>query len=309
MRLALCLVLGLLGAAPLARADVRDAKRHFEAGGKAYDAGNWATAAEEFEMAIAASPRPELYYNLGKAYDKLGRGVKAAAAYRRYLQGRPEVEDRAMIEELIRRDLEQAGHLDLRIDVPEAKVTVDGEPVGVAPLVGIVDLDAGAHQLVLEKPGALPRTMSVAVAAGQTVKIELGRDTVMAPTPGAAPPPPPSASPSVAAAAPAPGAERKRGTSKLRIPAWTLLAVGGAALGGGIGLGVAAMQDANTLSSGASTGMPPLFGGSGFADTEARGRALAAGGYALDAVAAAALAADVVLWVFARREELRAAGK
>jgi len=300
MRHGLTIVLTLaLGAAAVARADVQGARRHFDEGRRAYSAGDYARAAREFEAAIRESPLPDLYYNLGTTYDKLGRSVKAATAYRRYLQGRPDAEDRAQIEEMIRRDLEQTGHLDLRIDVPEARVSVDGDPVGTAPLVGIVDLEAGSHQLKIEKPGALPRVMSIAVAAGQTVRIDLAADATLAPAPLAAS--------TTAAGARAAEKTPPRRHSKLRAPAWALVAVAGASLAVGIGLGVAAHQQANTLTNAAMMSPPPLFGA--YADTESTGRTYAATGYAFDAIAAAAAVADAVLWVFARREESRLDGR
>ena len=68
------------------------ARMRYQAGLAKYDAGLFAEAAEEFEAAYQASPRPELLYNIYLARRDAGQTERAIDALRRYL---PHVDDEA----------------------------------------------------------------------------------------------------------------------------------------------------------------------------------------------------------------------
>lgn len=83
--------------------DDEAARAHHEAGRVYLERGRFDEAAREFEEAYALSPRPEILYNLSVAYRDAGRLREAAGALRRYLETDPDDENRAMLEERLRR--------------------------------------------------------------------------------------------------------------------------------------------------------------------------------------------------------------
>ena len=86
IRLMRRLIVPLVLVASLAHADAAgDAKKFYEAGTKAFDAGHFREAAGEYERAFAAQPLAAFSYDVASAYDKAGASDEALAAYKRYL--------------------------------------------------------------------------------------------------------------------------------------------------------------------------------------------------------------------------------
>jgi tetratricopeptide (TPR) repeat protein len=69
--------------------DTEMARRHFDTGAAAYEAGRYAEAAAEFERARKVQPLPAFDFNLGRAYDRMERPAEAIVANERYLRHRP----------------------------------------------------------------------------------------------------------------------------------------------------------------------------------------------------------------------------
>lgn len=77
-------------AAPAAHADRRDdAKKHFQAGKKHHDAGEWDAAVEDYLAAYQLDPSPAFLFNLGQVYRLKGDRQKAVEYYGRYLEAAP----------------------------------------------------------------------------------------------------------------------------------------------------------------------------------------------------------------------------
>jgi len=74
------------------------ARAHFLLGRSHHDRGEFAKAAEQFELAYAASGRPALLYNLFVAYRDANDAKRAADALRRYLELEKNVENRPQLE-------------------------------------------------------------------------------------------------------------------------------------------------------------------------------------------------------------------
>src|SRR4051794_469646 len=128
-RLAIALALLLLcGARVAAQEDpnLEVARGHFRTGVAYFDRGEYAKALSEFKAARALSGRPELDFNIAKAYERLGDAARALSYYERYFQARPDAgpdaEAREQLEALRRR----VGKLRITT-APEAHLTVDGE--------------------------------------------------------------------------------------------------------------------------------------------------------------------------------------
>src|SRR5689334_834111 len=76
----------------VAFADARgDARTHYQAGQKAYAAGDYRGAIKEFSAAQQAMPADLNNYNLALCYDKLGEAEPAIQYYREFLNKQPNV--------------------------------------------------------------------------------------------------------------------------------------------------------------------------------------------------------------------------
>lgn len=102
--LALTLLLAPLTAAAQTSDPARDAegRQHFQAGRDAFARGDFAGAATEFERAYALSRRPQLLYNIGRAYQEQLRWEDAHRSFQHYLDAIPDAPDRAEVEGRLR---------------------------------------------------------------------------------------------------------------------------------------------------------------------------------------------------------------
>ena len=87
LALALALVLCAVIAAPRAHAaDKREqARKLLVEGAASLQSGEYAQALAKFEAGYELVPSPKIHYNLGQAYDGLGRFAEALTAFRRFL--------------------------------------------------------------------------------------------------------------------------------------------------------------------------------------------------------------------------------
>jgi tetratricopeptide (TPR) repeat protein len=87
-------------AAPSAQPEKNEdvARAHFLLGRSHHDRGEFAKAAEQFELAYAASGRAALLYNLFVAYRDANDAKRAADALRRYLELEKNIENRPQLE-------------------------------------------------------------------------------------------------------------------------------------------------------------------------------------------------------------------
>lgn len=79
------------------------ARTHYQAGQKAYAAGDFRQAIREFAAAEQASPSGYNDYNLGLCYDKLGEADPAVRYYRSYLERVKDAKNRVAVEASIAR--------------------------------------------------------------------------------------------------------------------------------------------------------------------------------------------------------------
>lgn len=99
------LAVGVIRSAPVsAQGDARaTAQRHYQAGQKAYAAGDYRAAIREFASAEQLVPSGFNDYNLGLCYDKLGEADPAVRYYRSYLDRVADAKNRSAVEASIAR--------------------------------------------------------------------------------------------------------------------------------------------------------------------------------------------------------------
>ncbi len=216
-----------------------DAKRHFEAGAKAYARKNYSDAIDQFLEANRLVPSPALSYNIARAYDKIGNTAQALSFYRDYLRRAPAASDKKAVAatiEALEKKLMKKGVQQITVlsEPGRATVVIDGQPVGVTTWTG--ELYPGHHRLTLRLEGYqdAQKVFNLPAHRAIDVKVELTRKQKAPPPVAAAPRP--AAPPEPASPPPAPGPE-----SHAHVAPWTwaALGVGVASLGGSLGFELA----------------------------------------------------------------------
>lgn len=159
----------LLSAGAVSAQGKDEARRFFNSGQKAFQAGRFIEAAKAFEEAFRLKPHPAPLINAGDSYEKAGELAKAARIYERVMtleqsgeQDRSDATDRLakVTPQLGRIELGGGASIKVRIDEEEFH---GGERVWVEPgehMVTLVDVD-----------GAKKRTVDVAGGASASVEL------------------------------------------------------------------------------------------------------------------------------------------
>jgi tetratricopeptide (TPR) repeat protein len=79
-------LLTVLAALPAAAAPIDDAKKAFAEGKAAFERGEYEAALSAYQRANMILPAPNLYYNIGATYERLGRYQEAALAFDKYFE-------------------------------------------------------------------------------------------------------------------------------------------------------------------------------------------------------------------------------
>lgn len=162
--------------APSAQPSAEDKKaagKRFAEGEKAFRAGEFAQAGQDFEEAFALAPHPDALWNAARSWERAGDAVRAATLYERWLaQAPPDAPDRKQGEAALAALVARVGRLVITGPAEAADLRVDGRAVtrGVTFFVS-----PGDHE-VRGRLGDRERARTVAVAAGATVTAALSGD-------------------------------------------------------------------------------------------------------------------------------------
>lgn len=177
----------LCAGAPRARADDDAAARElFEEGNRLLKEGDYEGALINYEAAYALAPRAKIRLNIGAVLLLLGRDAEAADQLAAYLEmpDRDPARVAKVKSELAALDA-RLGRLALRVELPDAVVTVNRREVGATPLRRTVRVEPGPCEIaVVGEDGEPLRAQSVTVPAGEQ------REVVIAPEPEPEPPAP-----------------------------------------------------------------------------------------------------------------------
>jgi hypothetical protein len=241
-------------------------------GGRAFDAGDYKAAVEDFERAYAVLKVPSIGVWLGRSLERVGRLVAASERYQEVLllplpTLEPAVHLKAQADARAYRDalLPRLAYLAIAV-VPElpsgASVSVDGRDVPAALLGQELPVDPGTHHVEV-RSGARTTARDVVFAEGQHQRVELPfespsdggvpvgtvppiqhADDVARPPPPAPPASPPALPPALPPGLPA----TTHAGAILRTTGWIAVGVGAAgvafgAIMGGIALGENAKLD------------------------------------------------------------------
>lgn len=112
----------LLLSVPAAAAPIDDAKKAFAEGKAAFERGDYEAALAGYQKANMILPAPNLYYNIGATYERLGRYQEAALAFDKYFEmaGTPTTDEEKQFQEKLHARAEADRH---RADLPPKPAT------------------------------------------------------------------------------------------------------------------------------------------------------------------------------------------
>jgi tetratricopeptide (TPR) repeat protein len=120
------MVLILFAAGGAAAAPIDDAKKAFAEGKAAFERGDYDAALSAYQRANTILPAPNLYFNIGVTYERLGRYQEAALAFDKYLElaGAPQADEDRDFQEKLR----------ARAEADRKRADVPGEARAEPPL-------------------------------------------------------------------------------------------------------------------------------------------------------------------------------
>lgn len=160
-------------------ADVELAKAHFRTGEIYYERGRYHDAAREFEEAYRLSQRADLLYNMGKSYDGAGDHARALGAYRRFVAAVPSSPDREKVKQRLAALERLVGRVTVNANVAQATVEIDGAAIGQTPLAEPVEVNPGAHQVVVSREGFRTFRGSLTAASGQLSTVNANLESLV----------------------------------------------------------------------------------------------------------------------------------
>ncbi|HWE27073.1 MAG TPA: hypothetical protein VHB97_03680 [Polyangia bacterium] len=125
----------VLAALPARAAPIDDAKKSFAEGKAAFERGDYEQALGAYQRANMILPAPNLYYNIGATYERLGRYQEAALAFDKYfeLAGTPTSDEDKQFQEKLRARAEADRKRQDVAPAPRQQVQPQPPPVGAPP--------------------------------------------------------------------------------------------------------------------------------------------------------------------------------
>jgi PEGA domain len=169
--------------APAATAPHRDtvetARTHFQRGVDLYRAAAYDAALAEFTRAYDSAPNYRILYNLAQIQAQRHDYVASLQLFRRYLEDGaayvPVARAEAVTGEIA--ELERrVAQLHVSTNVDDARLFVDDMPAAELPLEAPLLVNAGIHQLRIEKSGRPPAFRTVTLTGGDALALTVDLD-------------------------------------------------------------------------------------------------------------------------------------
>jgi hypothetical protein len=163
---------------------VKMARKRFQEGVAAVDAGNYEAARVAFQQAYALKPHPSVLRNLGQAELKTGRYLEAARHLSTFVRETtygtsPEREAAAKSLALAEK---QVGRVFVQVDVPGADITIDGELAGRSPVTDPFYAEPGERVIRIQKEGHEAYEKTQLIEAGRTTQLKIALQSGPVPT-------------------------------------------------------------------------------------------------------------------------------
>jgi hypothetical protein len=234
---------------------IKSARKRFQEGVAAADAGNYEAARIAFQQAYALKPHASVLRNLGQVELRTGHSLDAARHLSTFLRdttfGTPA--DRESAQQSLAEAESKIGRIVIEVDVEGAEASIDGELIGRAPFGSDpFYAEPGARKLKIKKDGYADYEQTIALDAGRTahVSVTLHRPEGDELAPAAATAPPAIAESAAQAPTPPPARAPEPITASTSggLAARTVVLIGGAVLTGvALGVGIVATARASSL--------------------------------------------------------------
>lgn len=152
----------------------QEAKAAYGAGKKKMDAGDYAGALPDFLLADEKWPGAAPKYNIALCYDKLGKNAEAVAAYRAFIDSKPDAKYADRVIAAGKRIEELKANLEGTITLAITPANVQGVAVkidGTAATGAEIKLSPGPHTVEVSAPGYQPVSQQVDVLGGKTLSV------------------------------------------------------------------------------------------------------------------------------------------
>jgi hypothetical protein len=162
--------------ASLAESLTGAALTEYEAARLLYQDGDYHGARLKFERAHELSGDPRLLWNMAAADKNLRRYASVLRLLDRYLAeggARVSDEDRADAQALIRTVQAFVARVTVKVDQPDAEISIDGEAVGRSPMEQPILVDMGTRRLRVSKPGFREFEESRKLSGNEEITIEV----------------------------------------------------------------------------------------------------------------------------------------
>ncbi len=164
----------------------------FKKGKALFAEGKKQEAYEAYKRAFELKKSYDIAGNLGNVELELGKSRDAAEHLAYCVEHFPTTgtaEQKQRARDRLEEAKKNVGALQIKVNVPDATVTIDGTPIGKTPLVGDVFVEPGSRTIEVQLGGykAGKQVVTAAAGASQAVQITLEKDDgggVVAPPPG-----------------------------------------------------------------------------------------------------------------------------
>ncbi|AKT41623.1 PEGA domain-containing protein [Chondromyces crocatus] len=175
-----------------AESELARAREHFQRGVEFAESGQLQEALDSFQSAYDLQPAYPILYNIGQVSRHIGDPARSLRAFERYLaEGGVKIDGDRHAEVVAAVAALRLQVATVRLQAPSgATLSVDGAPLGSAPLRDPVVLNPGTHRFRAELPDAPPIERSLHVRAAHTTDVTLERPSPRPATPPPAQPPP-----------------------------------------------------------------------------------------------------------------------
>lgn len=155
---------------PASAQDSTKAAEYFALAQSAERRHDWRAAIKNYEQAYQASPHPNVLYNIGINYQRLGELRQAAGYLRKYVQGAPNARDRDQVMAQVRQLRQRPSRVELSSTPPGATIYIDGKALGKTPLTA--ELDAGGHSVYALQDGTRSQARKLVLEYGEPAALD-----------------------------------------------------------------------------------------------------------------------------------------
>jgi tetratricopeptide (TPR) repeat protein len=152
------------------------ARKLFKAGNKAFEQRQVDRAFKLYKQSYAIWPHPRVLFNMAVSLGFLGRPLASARTFKKVLEYGPEPITDLRYKQAAERYLELMGQLAnivVTCNDAGAKLYVNGEPIGTAPLDEKITVGPGTHMITANLEGKVPYSAQVRLAPGQLKRVRV----------------------------------------------------------------------------------------------------------------------------------------